>query len=363
MSKIKVLLRYPWSFTDSPYYRYLKNGLPKEIILTESKKINYLLINPKKINLLKKIKDILRNTTTSLKISKPNIHYSCTKDFNLIHCAHCLSSNNFPWVVDIEGMFQLYLGAENSKVNEKVEQILLDKNCKKIMPWTENLRKELEIKFPKIKNKLEVVYPAVPIQQKKSKKKKNKVNLLFVGRYFYLKGGLHALEVISKLTKKYNFVNGIIISDTPKEIIEKYSENKKIKFYPLMNQAKLKSFYKTSDIFIYPGYTDSFGFCFLEAMSFGIPIITVDSKNRNEIVENKKTGIIIKYINEINYESKDGINRKIIENILKATEKLITNNKLRQKMSKNAFNEIKSGKFSIKERNKKLLKIYQEAIQ
>ena len=45
------------------------------------------------------------------------------------------------------------------------------------------------------------------------------------------------------------------------------------------------------------------------------------------------------------------------------TEKLMNNKKLREKMSRNALKEIKSGRFSIKERNKKLKRIYKESLE
>jgi len=44
---------------------------------------------------------------------------------------------------------------------------------------------------------------------------------------------------------------------------------------------------------VYPGYSDSFGFAFLEAMAFGLPIVTVDGFARREIVEDGKNGFVI----------------------------------------------------------------------
>ena len=62
---------------------------------------------------------------------------------------------------------------------------------------------------------------------------------------------------IDKLTKKYNDVMGIIISDVPKEIFKKYQENKKIKFLGLIPQEKLfNEIYPSSDIFLYPSFSD-----------------------------------------------------------------------------------------------------------
>ena len=56
--------------------------------------------------------------------------------------------------------------------------------------------------------------------------------------------------------------------------------------------------YEKTDIFVYPGYTDTFGFSILEAMSFGIPIVTLDGFARKEIVEDGKTGFLVNNIKE-----------------------------------------------------------------
>ncbi len=111
---------------------------------------------------------------------------------------------------------------------------------------------------------------------------------------------------------------------------------------------------------MYPGYSDSFGFGFLEAMSFGLPIITVDGLNRKEIVDDGKTGFIISRPNKPN---ENNINIDIINELVSKTEYLIKNKKLRKKMSNEGIKTIKSGKFSISERNRKLKRIYEKALK
>ncbi|MEA3329762.1 MAG: hypothetical protein U9Q06_03380, partial [Nanoarchaeota archaeon] len=65
----------------------------------------------------------------------------------------------------------------------------------------------------------------------------------------------------------------------------------------------------------------------------------------------------------IKYMSSKESNKKIINEIFKKTELLIKNEKLRKQMSKNCVKEIKDGKFSVKKRNKRLKKIYEEALK
>jgi len=366
MKKIKVYLQYPWKFPDSPYYKYLVDDPPEKIEYLNIQKQKGVIINKRFFWFSNFLKRNIRRFVNLFELSLPNAHLSPKRDYDLIHCCHCLSKNkDMPWIADIESEWQLYVGKKTKKVKNKIREILLKKNCKKIMPWTNATAREIIKEFPEIENKIEVVYPAIPLPKIKRKKHKG-INLLFVARYFYEKGGVHALKVIDKLTKNHKNVNGIMVSEVPESIKQKYSKNERIKFYDLMPQKELfQEIMTISDVFIYPGYSDSFGFSFLESLSIGIPIVSIDSFNRKEIITNNKTGFIIK-----NYGIKWNKNIPIlnkedlmIEEMVRKTELLIKNKKLREKMSENCINEIKNGKFSIERRNRQLKKIYGGALR
>ncbi|MBS3070743.1 glycosyltransferase family 4 protein [Candidatus Pacearchaeota archaeon] len=361
--KIKVYLQYPWKYPDSPYYKYLIKNPPNNIEYLNTKNQKGVLTNSRQLFFSHNIKRTIRSLIFLLKIPILNVRHTKSKEkFDLIHCAHCLSKNtDKPWVVDFEGDWQFFLGHENDLVRKRAKKLLINKNCKKIIVWTCAAKKRILKKFPEIKEKIDVIYPAIPLPKEKRKEHRG-INLLFVGRYFFRKGGLHALGAINRLTKKYGDVKGIIVSDTPENIKKRYLKNERINFYDLMGQEKLfNEIYPICDVFVYPGYKDSFGFSMLEAMSFGIPIVTVDGFARNEIVGDDKTGFIVK--ENVTKQEMMKYNEKITEKIIDLTEKLIKNKKLREKMSKNCVNIIKYGKFSIKERNKKLEKVYEEALK
>ena len=365
MKKIKVYLQYPWKFPDSPYYKYLLQEHPKEIEYLNVEKQKGVITNKKFFWFSNFLKRNIRRTFNLVKFSIPNAHLSPKGDYDLIHCAHCLNKDKTkPWVCDIESEWQLYVGNKNKFVKKKVERILKRDNCKKILPWAQFTANEIIKEYPSIKDKIEVVYPAIPVVKNLNRKKEKEIILLFIGRYFYWKGGLYALEVMDRLTKKYKTVKAICVSEVPEEVKEKYSSNKKIKIYGLMSQEKVFEIYNQSNIFIYPGFSDSFGFGFLEAMNFGLPIITIDNGGcRREILEDKKTGFISVLNKELNENLIKKIDNEIINSLVKNTSKLIEDNKLRNKMSKECIKVIKEGKFSIKERNKKMKKIYEETLK
>ncbi len=218
------------------------------------------------------------------------------------------------------------------------------------------------LKDKTIENKIEVIYPAVPVKKIIRLRGKN-ITLLFVGRYFYPKGGVHVLEAFDRLTKKNKNVECVFVSEIPKKFLNRYSKNKRIKFYNLMPQNRLfREIYAKSDIFVYPGYSDTFGFAMLEAMSFGIPVVTVDGFAKKEIVEDGKTGFVIDKPKEINTHFIGSTENILINQIIKKTEKIIKDGRLHKKMSRTCIEIVKNGKFSIKERNKKLKRIYEEAL-
>lgn len=369
MKKIKVYLQYPWKFSRSAYTKSLIDNPPKEIEYQNIRDRSGAMTSKRLFLVTNQLKRTIRFILSKTKQTILNTHISPKGDYDLIHCALCLSNNNIPWVADVEGAWQFFIGDINIQENKKIEKILLSNNCKKILPWTDTAKKEIIKMFPEIKNKVEVVYPAIPLP--KSKKNKHEgINLVYVARYFDQKGGYHALEVMKRLTKKYNNVKGIIVSNVPKEIIEENKDNKKITFYPLMPQKEVfEKVYSIADISIYPAYADSFGFGILEAMSFGVPIISVDGYARKEIITEGKTGFIIDFPKEIsnvfqiNQKKIGKSEEKIILNMIAKTEELIKNKILRMNMAVNCLKEIKYEKFSITKRNIQLNKIYTTAIQ
>jgi len=374
--KIKVHLQYPWSFPDSSYYKSILKYPPKNVEFVNSKQDKFKGISSgRKFKFMGNLKHFARKILTTLKV--PNLIKTKQGDYDLIHCAHCLSINKKPWVVDVEKYWNFSASYQiaHSKIGKnRIKKMLKSPYCKKIIAWTEAAKKSItdSLKDKEIEDKIELVSFAVPVQKFKKKKKKN-ITLLFVGRYFNSKGGLQALKIIDILTKKYPNVGAIFVSTTPEQIIKKYSQNKKIKFYDLMPQEKLFEIYKKSDIFVYPGFSDSFGFANVEAMSFGLVVLGVNRFARRDIITDKKTGFIIK-IPPITYKKgthphiQDGIpiipnEEKMIKDFVDKASLLIENKKLMGKMSNAARKEIENGKFSIKQRNKILKKIYRNALK
>lgn len=368
MKDIKVFLQYPWKFPDSAYYRNMLAFPPKGVTYLNK---NFSIIDSKRgFEINRYIKEKVRRFVNIIKI--PNLTYARRKGDDLIHCAHCLSLNKRPWVVDFERYENLTADGDSaiSKRGIKIiRRMLKSDNCKRILPWTNAAKESLlaYIDDKEIKDKIKLLPFGMPVRELKPVKRSDRINVLFVARHFQAKGGIVALEVIDRLTKKYKNVYGLFVSSVPKEMLKKYGKNKKIEFYNLMSHDELlEKMYPRADVFFYPGIFDTFGFMLVEALSFKLPIVTFEGFARDEIVENGKNGFIIRRRSgdelgwkEFRIKQND---KGYINEAVKKTGELIANARLRRKMGAYGYEQVKTGKFSIKNRNKILKEVYLDAL-
>jgi glycosyltransferase involved in cell wall biosynthesis len=287
--------------------------------------------------------------------------------------------NRRPWVIDVDHV-AAFVGFDHKEWRKEwfrriVKHFLVSNYCKKIMPWSIAAAKSLLNSFPnvpEIANKLEIVYPAVAPFKEKVKKEKT-TTLLYVASLFKEKGGVEVLKAFDILRKKYD-IKLVVKADVPDEIKEKFNL-KEIQYYPYKSEILpryelLKHFFAKSDIFIYPTYCDIFGLCLLDALSVGLPIVSTNVFAIPEIVEDGKNGFLINspiiwHDDKYFWSPRGGSekDRKLIVNqLVEKTSLLIEDSSLRRKMGRYGRKLVEKGKFSIKERNKKLKRIYEEAI-
>lgn len=165
------------------------------------------------------------------------------------------------------------------------------------------------------------------------------------------------------------------VSETPPEYIQKYSSYQNIHFLHDIPWDELETLYRTSDAFIFPLFQASFG-VYLEALAYQVPVVTTDVFDIPEIIEDNKTGLNVhspislygegfiskwKTFNDFNEILKKTHFPEFVEEFAESVENLITNKKIQNRIRRNCYKVIECGKFSIKERNKKLKEIYSMA--
>ena len=129
--KIKVYLQYPWKFPDSPYYKYLLTEHLDEIEYKNINKQKGVITSRKFFWMSNFLKRRIRGLLRSFAPAALNIHKSPEGNYDLIHCAHCLSKNKKSWVVDIEAFWQLWASTKITKKGiERARKVLEKNNCK-----------------------------------------------------------------------------------------------------------------------------------------------------------------------------------------------------------------------------------------
>lgn len=127
------------------------------------------------------------------------------------------------------------------------------------------------------------------------KKENNKTKLLFVGNLIKRKGIDLLPEIMKKLDDDYElcFTSGLRTDKIPVYL-------KKKNMIPLgkMNHNQLLIEYNKCDIFLLPSRLEGFGYCAVEAMACGKPIIATNYSALKEIIMNEKSGYLCK-INDI----------------------------------------------------------------
>ncbi len=296
---------------------------------------------------------------------------------------------NKPWVVEILDSPHSLAGYDYNlfiKNKNDIEKKLLSHFCKKIIIVNEASYKIMEKYFSKeVMNKAVLVRAAVELPKLnliKEKAGKKQLQIIFIGSIanpddFFIKGGLEVLETFRRISEEFDNVALVVRCKTPEDIKMKYKNVKNIKFIEenLRKREFVKLLYN-SDICLNPGHIYPL-MAALEPMSFGIPIIMLDTYGVRDYVKHMKNGILIKPSEKIkwykdpaypsNIRSREflaeikNVDLRVINDLYYAVKKLIENKVLRYKLGNNG-RKMAETKFSIKTRNNTLRKVFNEAL-
>lgn len=164
----------------------------------------------------------------------------------------------------------------------------------------------------------------------KNKYDSDEVRILFVGTCYPRKGVQYLLEAVAKL-KNYK-IKVDIVGDTEADsvyvkrlytLLNKHGISHLVTFYGLLYGESLWQKFIEADIFVLPTFWESFGIVFLDAMSFGLPIVTSDVGATPDLIKHEVNGLLVK----------PGDSRVLAS----AIERLVVSPSLRQKLGRNGF--------------------------
>ena len=182
----------------------------------------------------------------------------------------------------------------------------------------------------------------------------NDIKLLFVGQLWEAKGIDLAIRALPLLEKNGLNAKLTIIGDGLesyklhlKKIAIEYDIAEKVDFVSKVPREKLKSFYRTHDILLFPTYSwyrEPFGIVILEAMNQGIPVIASDSGGPKEIIIDGENGLLFEPGN--------------VESLTSKIMLFARKPELYEINAKNAFKRIKN-QFDISITSKKIIEYYE----
>jgi glycosyltransferase involved in cell wall biosynthesis len=124
------------------------------------------------------------------------------------------------------------------------------------------------------------------------------VNILFSGNLIKKKGILDLLYAFTKLSNEFKNVHLYItgsgnLKETIQNLILKKGIEEKVHLLGFVPYERLKSLYKSADIFVSPSLEELMSIALLEAMTFKCAIVCSDV-SAQEVIEHGKNGLVFK---------------------------------------------------------------------
>ena len=191
-------------------------------------------------------------------------------------------------------------------------------------------------------------------QTNPSKIKKDTCIFIIAGRLIYRKGIRLLFDAIERIPESLNY-RCMIVGDGPDAAdLKKYCEgNKKIRdhvtFTGSMTYSEMEEKYSNADALIMPSIRETTGSVVLEAMSRGIPVITIKAFGGANIVD-EQCGWLYTGIRKEDY----------IENLKNAMISCIKNPEMRMEKAQNSYK--KAELYTWQEKEKRYTEIYKQLV-
>lgn len=131
--------------------------------------------------------------------------------------------------------------------------------------------------------------------------KNDEFKLLYIGEISERRNILFLLDVFARVVNRINKnVSLTIVGNGKEEYVDKCKKLAKklqiidkIDYRSKMQQEELSEVYKEADIFLFPTNYEIFGMVLLEAMLFGVPIVSSVNGGSTTLIDNENEGVII----------------------------------------------------------------------
>ncbi|MFW6295654.1 MAG: glycosyltransferase family 4 protein [Halothece sp.] len=124
------------------------------------------------------------------------------------------------------------------------------------------------------------------------------VNFLFLGKINKRKGIYDLLEAFGKLTKEQREQAQIILAgsgeiDQARQVATTLGIENQVQFPGWITPAQRNELLPKADVFLLPSYNEGLPMALLEAMSWGLPVITTPVGGIPEVITDQETGLLV----------------------------------------------------------------------
>ncbi|MGM0877130.1 MAG: glycosyltransferase family 4 protein [Bacillota bacterium] len=235
---------------------------------------------------------------------------------------------NIPVIVHVHGSSFKDFYAGLSEGQKKYCRFIL-KKCDKLIVLSKEWYQYFSNLIPK--DKVQVLYNGVTKSNFTLQKKNNDIPIaLFMGRLGQRKGTYDLIEAI-KLLKEKGIKGKFLLAgdgevDAVNTLIEKYNLQEYVETLGWINGDQKKSLLETADILVLPSYNEGLPMAILEAMDYGLPIVSTPVGGIPEVIIDDKNGYLV--------------NPGDVQNLAARLTDLIVNEELRYDMGQNNQRQI-----------------------
>ncbi|MFO7844403.1 MAG: glycosyltransferase [Bacteroidales bacterium] len=213
--------------------------------------------------------------------------------------------NNKPLVVTIHGQDLQKTINKNSRCSKAIKQVFQKGN---IIITVSSKLKEIAEKKMGYANKIKVINNGIDPKDvfvKNGSENRNCYNrsedivILSVSNLFKSKGIDINIKAISKIIRKNKKIKYYIIGDGPEEatlrsLSKSLGLDQNVFFLGRLPHDEVMKYMANTDIFSLPSWEEGFGVVYLEAISFGKPVIACQGEGIIDVIKHGETGILVK---------------------------------------------------------------------
>jgi glycosyltransferase involved in cell wall biosynthesis len=285
-------------------------------------------------------------------------------DLDLIH-GHSMYSFGYaltkklPYVATLHGTQynefknSLHYGASPNHIITDFSSMLMErysgKKADKVIVDSHENRRDVISQYGIPEEKIATIPCGVSVSRFSPSKCESKT-IIFVGRLHERKGIDKLLESFSKVVSKepeavLKIVGSGEFEARLKAMAKRLKLGKKnVQFLGFVPEKTLIEVYSTSSIFVLPSYYEGFGIVLIEAMSAGLPLVSVRTGGATEVIEEGKNGYLVDY-----------------DNMHEPLLKLLGDEKLRIRMGKESRKRVEK-KYDWKKIAGDVINVYKEVL-